>query len=120
MENEDFKLFTFEGSDLKIFRDGKIRFLDKRSKSQEWKDKKLRNCSGYLITDINNQTYYAHYLIALCFLGERPPHKEIDHVNSIRDDNRVKNLQYISPSKNCLKRTTCRGKPITGVRKIKN
>jgi hypothetical protein len=120
MENEDFKLFTFEGSDLKIFRDGKIRFLDKRSKSQEWKDKKLRNCSGYLITDINNQTYYAHYLIALCFLGERPPHKEIDHVNSIRDDNRVKNLQYISPSENCLKRTTCRGKPITGVRKIKN
>ena len=114
MENEDFKLFTFEGCDLKIFREGKIQFLDKRSKNPEWKDKKLRNSSGYLITDINNQTFYAHYLVALCYLGERPPHKEIDHINSIRSDNRVGNLQYISPSENCLKRTTCNGKPIKG------
>ena len=120
MENEDFKLFTFEGCDLKIFREGKIQFLDKRSKNPEWKDKKLRNCSGYLITDINNQTFYAHYLVALCYLGERPPHKEIDHINSIRSDNRVGNLQYISPSENCLKRTTWNGRPIKGYTKRKN
>ena len=117
MADEDFKLFTFEGCDLKIFRDGRIQFLDKRSKNKVWKYKKAKNNNGYLQTRINEKMVLVHTIIALCYLGERPEGKQIDHINSIRTDNRVENLQYITASENCLKRTTSNGKPIKGTYK---
>ena len=105
MENEDFKLFTFKGNDLKVFRDGRIEYLDKRSKSKVWKDKKLsNNGNGYLRTGINGKLVLVHTIIALCYLGEKPDDKVIDHINTIRNDNRVENLQYITQSENCLKK----------------
>ena len=118
MENEDFKLFTFKGNDLKVFRDGRIEYLDKRSKSKVWKDKKTsNNGNGYLRTRINEKMVFVHSIIALCYLGERPNDKVIDHINSIRNDNRVENLQYITQSENIMKRTNFKGKPIKGIQK---
>ena len=116
MADEDFKFFTFNECDLKVFRDGRIQHLDKRSKSKVWKDKKLSNHNGYLRTRIDEKKVLVHTIIALCYLGERPEGKQIDHINSIRNDNRVENLQYITVSENIMKRTTMNGKPIKGYR----
>jgi len=115
MADEDFKFFTMGETELKVFRDGRIKFLDKRSKV--WKDKKLSNCNGYLRTGIDYKTFLVHTIIALCYLGERPDNKVIDHINSIKTDNRVENLQYITQSENIMKRTTMKGKPIKGIQK---
>ena len=118
MADEDFKLFTFNECDLKVFRDGRLQHLDKRSKSKVWKDKKgSYNHNGYLRTGINGKTVLVHNIIALCFLGEKTEGKQTDHINSIRDDNRVENLQYITASENIMKRTNIKGKPITGIQK---
>ena len=117
MADEDFKLFTFKGNDLKVFRDGRIQFINKGGKV--WKDKKLSNDGcGYLKTWLNGKTFFVHTIIALCYLGERPDDKVIDHINSIRNDNRVENLQYITQSENCLKRNNYGGKPIKGTEKL--
>jgi len=118
MANEDFKLFTMGKTELKVFRDGRIQHLDKRSKSKVWKDKKLSNHNGYLRTRIDEKKVLVHTIIALCYLGERPEGKQIDHINSIRNDNRVENLQYITASENCLKQTNIKGKPIKGTQKL--
>ena len=115
MADEDFKFFTFNECDLKVFRDGRIKFINKGGKV--WKDKKLSNCNDYLRTGINGKTVLVHNIIALCFLGEKTEGKQTDHINSIRDDNRVENLQYITASENIMKRTNIKGKPITGIQK---
>jgi hypothetical protein len=121
MENEDFKLFTFKGNDLKVFRDGRIEYLDKRSKSKVWKDKKLsNNGNGYLRTSINGKMVFVHTIIALCYLGIKPECKQTDHINSIKTDNRVENLQYITASENCLKQTNIKGNPIKGYSQLSN
>jgi hypothetical protein len=42
-----------------------------------------------------------HALVALSFLGERPTDKhEVNHLNGIKTDNRVENLQWVTRSEN--------------------
>ena len=116
MADEDFKLFTMEKTELKVFRDGRLQYFTKGGKV--WKDKKLSdNGYGYLKTNINGKMVLVHTIIALCYLGERPDDKVIDHINTIRNDNRVENLQYITQSENIMKISTRNGKPIKGIEK---
>lgn len=47
---------------------------------------------GYINIEIKEKGYKAHRLAWLYFYGEFPK-KDIDHINNIRDDNRIKNLR---------------------------
>ena len=47
--------------------------------------------------------YYVHRFIYECFNNVIPDGKEIDHINNIRDDNRLFNLQLLTPSENTKK-----------------
>jgi hypothetical protein len=49
-----------------------------------------------------------HSLVMEAFVGERPNGYEIDHINRIRDDNRLENLRYCSKSENMLNRCDTR------------
>lgn len=64
--------------------------------------------SGYRIIDIKidkkNKTFKSHRLIAETFLGEGEDGYNVDHINRVRDDNRVKNLRWVTPSENNLNR----------------
>ena len=44
---------------------------------------------------------HIHQLVALTFLGPCPQGKQINHKNGLKSDNRLENLEYISPSDNC-------------------
>ena len=45
--------------------------------------------------------FYVHRLVAAAFLGDPPTRKhEVNHLNGIRDDNRVENLQWVTRSEN--------------------
>ena len=119
MADEDFKFFTMGKTELKVFRDGRLQYFTKGGKV--WKDKKLSdNGYGYLKTNINGKMVLVHTIIALCYLGIKPEGKQIDHINSIRNDNRVENLQYISQSENCMKISTRKDKPIKGYSQLSN
>ena len=54
---------------------------------------------GYLCVGINNRIYYLHRLVWMYVNGEFPPH-EIDHINGIRDDNRIDNLRAVTRLEN--------------------
>lgn len=41
-----------------------------------------------------------HSLVALAFLGPRPPDHHVDHINSVRSDNRLGNLRYLHATEN--------------------
>ena len=52
-----------------------------------WKNKKYFHC-------------YVHTLVIESFVGIRPEGLEVNHINGIKSDNRVSNLEWISSSEN--------------------
>lgn len=54
--------------------------------------------NGYLVTMINKKNYFVHRLIWLYVHGEFP--KTIDHINGIKNDNRLSNLRNCTISDN--------------------
>ena len=64
---------------------------------------------GYRMIRFNKQSYFEHTLIFILFNDYRPT--EIDHINGIRNDNRIENLREATSSQNqyntkLLKRNT--------------
>ena len=49
------------------------------------------------------KTIFIHRFVYECFHGIIPFGMVIDHINSIRDDNRIDNLQMMSQKENCVK-----------------
>jgi len=56
------------------------------------------NDKGYLRTYVNNKHYKVHRLIFMMFHGYMPV--EIDHINGIKNDNRIENLREVNHSQN--------------------
>ena len=64
--------------------------------------------TGYLSFTIyleknRNKTYSSHRFVFECFYGLIEKNKQINHINSIRVDNRIKNLEVVTASENCRK-----------------
>jgi HNH endonuclease/NUMOD4 motif-containing protein len=69
--------------------------------------RRLGNSNGwrvvYLIGDrpyLVDRPWSVHILVAAAFLGPRPEGMHVDHVNGVRGDNRVENLEYVTPAEN--------------------
>lgn len=76
-------------------------FLWKISKSFRIKAGQIagrKNLNGYVQIGINKKRYSAHRLAWLYEYGEVP--KIIDHINNIRDDNRLINLRLCNKNQN--------------------
>ena len=77
--------------------------------------KMSKNNSGYLYFGIFNKKlkktkiYTQHRFVYEVFKGKIPPHLEIDHINEVKSDNRLKNLQLLSHQQNIEK---SKNKPI--------
>ena len=56
--------------------------------------------------DVKRKCRMVHQLVMEVFIGERPNGYVTDHINRIRDDNRLDNLRYCSCRENCL--NTCK------------
>lgn len=56
--------------------------------------------SGYIYLSFNGKQMLAHRLIWEVFNGEIPKGMEIDHINTIRNDNRLKNLRLVTIKEN--------------------
>ena len=66
------------------------------------------NNTGYLFFTIyleknKNKKYASHRFVFECFYGPIEKNKQINHINSIRADNRIKNLEVVTASENCMK-----------------
>ena len=54
---------------------------------------------GYIVIGINKKLYRAHRVVWLYFHGQWP-NNDCDHINRIKDDNRIQNLRDITRSQN--------------------
>ena len=120
MEDEDYRIMVLNDTTMKVFRDGRIHTFHNRRKT--WVDRKFRlRKDGYFDfgTGSHSKETYQHHtvhgVVALCYLGEKPDGYQVDHINNIRTDNRLENLQYISLIDNDRKRLNYKvGQPIKG------
>lgn len=55
--------------------------------------------NGYLVISFQKKTYYAHRL-AWFYVYKEFPSNLIDHINRVKDDNRIDNLRVVSSSQN--------------------
>jgi hypothetical protein len=60
--------------------------------------KPQKNTSGYLQIILNKQTYRVHRLVMLAFIWESK--LDVNHINWIKTDNRLENLEYCTRSEN--------------------
>ena len=61
---------------------------------------------GYMHVMINHKAYMVHRLVLETFVGECPEGFTVDHINRIRDDNRLKNLRYADKQTQADNRST--------------
>lgn len=68
-----------------------------------------KNYGGYLLFSAwkkgqnGIKTYQVHRFVYECFIGLIPHGKVTDHINNVRDDNTLRNLQLMSQQQNCKK-----------------
>ncbi len=108
------ELFTYESGQLfwKVSRRG-IKVGDLAG---------CRKSDGYWTVMVGGKHYLRHRLIWKMFYGEPPADKDIDHINEIKGDDRIENLQLLSARENVSKgwaKHKKSGLP-TGVAYVKN
>ena len=71
--------------------------------------RKFRNTRGYLQVALRTngtlESFQVHRLVAENFLPEYDSKKDVDHINRVRDDNRVENLRMMTRKENCKNRS---------------
>ena len=60
----------------------------------------LTNKAGYNLVSIKGTSYRVHRLVALAFIPNPENKPFIDHINGIRNDNRVENLRWVTNKEN--------------------
>lgn len=82
-----------KGRVLSIRQGGKLRFLHT-----------YKNRYGYLTVhcrkDGRNHTAFVHALVLTAFVGACPDGFQCDHANTVRVDNRLENLRWVTPREN--------------------
>ena len=95
MESKELKwsVYFLDGK-YAVFNDGDIwNISDGRTK----KVRKIKQCkdnTGYLRCRINEKRVLVHRLIAECFLPNQNNLPQVNHINEIKTDNRVENLEW--------------------------
>ena len=104
MEEEIWKpIKGYEGK-YEVSSMGRVRSLNHRRKNGEAQIKAtsgLRYCQVLLSKDGKQRSFYVHRLVGIAFLP--PPQSgetQINHINGNKRDNRVCNLEWVSPIQN--------------------
>jgi hypothetical protein len=95
---------------LRVYRNGDIWRL---SRGNKWKLVNVKpDGNGYYSIDLNTKkSVKCHRIVGYFYLGLdiTDPTKQIDHINHIRTDNRVDNLQIVTNQQNAFNRGNVKG-----------
>ena len=80
------------------YKDGELYWKVSKGKAKAGKKAGCLDAKNYIKVGINNRDYGIHQLIFLIHNKYIP--KEIDHINGVRNDNRIENLREVTTSQN--------------------
>lgn len=87
--------------DYFLYSDGALISIMRRRGAKYMKPAGRKNSScGYIEVMVNYKRYQAHRVIWEMHNGAIPNGMEIDHINGIRDDNRIDNLRMVTSRTN--------------------
>ena len=78
-----------------------------RGRAKAGQSSKSKDKDGYLVVGFNGKLYRTHRVIWLYVHGEWPKN-DCDHINRIKDDNRISNLRDITRAENKQNQTVTR------------
>jgi len=81
---------------LFVYKDGNLYWKKNNKKAG------TTRADGYIVIQYNKTQYYAHRLIWTLFNGEIPADRHIDHINRIKNDNRLENFRLVDYRGNAL------------------
>lgn len=98
-DNEVWK-FVFFSCDYMVSNFGRIKSL---VRSREKVLAQSVNNWGYKTIKLRGRGYLVHRLVAISFFGEPPSEiHQVNHKNMIVSDNRVENLEWVTPRENSI------------------
>ena len=105
MEEEIWKpIKDFEGY-YEVSNIGRVRSLNYRNTGKEKVLKNIECSNGYLMVNLTKngkqKQFKVHRLVAEAFIPNPEGKPCIDHINTIRNDNRVSNLRWVTQKENC-------------------
>ena len=105
MDKKDFwRTAVVDGKEnprYKVSRDGRIICLDWKRTGKPRLCKLTANGQGYLMVGIDGVLKRVHRIVAETFIPNPESKPCIDHINTIRTDNLVENLRWVTQRENC-------------------
>ncbi len=94
----------FEGL-YAVTKDGKVWSGPKSKVGKYWSTKsrwmkQKTDRYGYKVVELSRKSYTIHRLVALTYIPNPLNKKTVNHKNSIKDDNRVSNLEWMTNKEN--------------------
>ena len=84
---------------------GRVKSLNYKRTGKEKILKQSKDSKGYFVLNLRingiTKLFKVHYLVAKTFIPNPENKLEIDHINTIRTDNRVENLKWVTRKENC-------------------
>ena len=101
MENKELKWSVyFLNGKYAVFNDGEVWNMQHGKTGKIYKIKQYKTNKGYIYVTIFGKTKQLHRLIAECFLPNPNNLPQVNHINEVKDDNRVCNLEWCNESYN--------------------
>ena len=86
-----------QGTVCRLYKNGKVNFMTPRILNGYWR---VKLCNGN-----TQKEYFLHRLIAQAFIPNPDNKPEINHINGIKTDNRIENLEWVTRSENAIHAT---------------